>query len=79
MKPIASLALDAGLMAACAENGQTTSMEAKTSYVASVSREPFNRPACKWAQRIATANLRTFKTRADAVHAGHRPCKVGKP
>jgi hypothetical protein len=48
-------------------------------YVASITREPFHRPGCKWAQRISPANLQTFQTREEAIKAGHRPCKVCKP
>jgi micrococcal nuclease len=48
-------------------------------YVASVHREPFHRPDCRWAQRISTGNLRSFSTRDQAIKAGHRACKVCRP
>ena len=48
-------------------------------YVASIAREPFHRPDCKWAQRISPGNLQTFTTREAAIKAGHRPCKVCRP
>jgi methylphosphotriester-DNA--protein-cysteine methyltransferase len=50
-----------------------------TAYVASVNREPFHRPDCKWARRISLGNLQTFQTREEAIKAGHRPCKVCEP
>ena len=49
------------------------------SYVASRSREPFHKPTCRYAEKIADKNLQTFKTRDEAIKAGHRPCKVCKP
>ena len=48
-------------------------------YVASVQREPFHRPDCRWAHRISPANLQAFSTRNEAIMAGHRPCKVCRP
>jgi micrococcal nuclease len=48
-------------------------------YVASVKAEPFHRPSCTWAKKIAPHNLQTFQSREDAIKAGHRPCKVCKP
>jgi len=48
-------------------------------YVASKLRDPFHYPTCKWAAKISPANLQTFKTRKEAIQAGHRPCKVCRP
>ncbi|MHB8522882.1 MAG: Ada metal-binding domain-containing protein [Limisphaerales bacterium] len=48
-------------------------------YVASIKRAPFHRSDCKWALRISSENLQQFKTRDEAIKAGHRPCKVCKP
>jgi micrococcal nuclease len=53
--------------------------QSEAAYVASINREPFHRPDCKWARRISSANLQTFKTREEAIKAGHRPCKVCRP
>ena len=52
---------------------------ATATFVAWATREPFHRPACKWAQKISPGNLRDLTTRDEAVKAGHRPCKVCKP
>ena len=51
----------------------------QTASVASVNREPFHKPSCEWAQKISAKNRETFKTRDEAIKAGHRPCKVCKP
>ncbi len=48
-------------------------------FVASWQRDPFHRPACKWAHRISRKNLQGVKSRGAAVKAGHRPCRVCKP
>jgi methylphosphotriester-DNA--protein-cysteine methyltransferase len=48
-------------------------------YVASANREPFHKPACEWAKKISAKNLEAFKSREEAVKAGHRPCKVCRP
>ncbi len=48
-------------------------------YVASVHREPFHSPGCRWAQKISPANLQSFSTRNEAINASHRPCKVCRP
>jgi micrococcal nuclease len=87
MKTLIKLALAALLVAGgfvgCTEKTaeQAPDRPAQTSaaYVASAIREPFHRPDCKWAQRISPANLQTFKTREEAIKAGHRPCKVCRP
>jgi hypothetical protein len=48
-------------------------------YVASKDRQPFHRPKCQHAQKIAPGNLETFANREDAIKAGHVPCKVCRP
>ncbi len=84
MKTLAKFALVAllaasGLLGCTQESRQRTSDDPSpntVTYVASISRQPFHRPGCKWAQRISAANLQTFTTRGEAIRAGHRPCKV---
>ncbi len=48
-------------------------------YIASWQREPFHKPDCSWVKRISRKNLQGVKTRAEAVNAGHRPCRVCDP
>jgi len=48
-------------------------------YVASRLREPFHYSWCKWAQKISESNKERFRTREEALQAGHRPCKVCNP
>lgn len=48
-------------------------------YVASRNSEVFHRPGCQWAERIKPENLIGYKSRAEAVKAGKRPCRVCKP
>ena len=83
MKNLQNLALAALLLAtgltACTEQKANTPENSNVAYVASSTRNPFHRPRCKWAQRISPENLQTFKTREDAIKAGHKPCKVCKP
>lgn len=87
MKTLTKLALAAMLVAGafvgCTDK-TTEQVSAKpaqnaVAYVASSTREPFHRVDCKWAQKISSANLQTFKTWDEAIKAGHRPCKVCKP
>lgn len=47
--------------------------------VASVGREPYHRPTCRWAAKIAEANLIGYDTPAQAEADGHHPCKVCTP
>jgi methylphosphotriester-DNA--protein-cysteine methyltransferase len=83
MKTLTKLALAALLVAsslvACSKETSNRPEQTKIAYVASVIREPFHRPGCKWAQRISPENLQTFKMREEAIKAGHRPCKVCRP
>ena len=71
--------LVAGGLTACTEQTPDKSEQTKVAYVASASRQPFHRPGCKWALKISSANLQAFKTREEAIKAGHRPCKVCRP
>ena len=48
-------------------------------YVASSKAEPFHLPNCSSATRITSEHLQSFKTRDEAVAAGHRPCKNCNP
>ena len=52
---------------------------AEYKYVASVLREPFHYPTCRWAKKISEANLVGFKTRQEALDSGQRPCKICQP
>ncbi len=87
MKTLLKLALATMLVAGgfvgCTEKSteQVSNKPAQitVAYVASAIREPFHRPDCKWAHRISPANLQTFKTREEAIKAGHWPCKVCRP
>ncbi len=51
----------------------------KYPFVASRSSSVFHRPDCRWAQNIADNNLVGYRSRAEAVQAGKRPCKTCKP
>jgi Metal binding domain of Ada len=82
MKTLKNLALAVLMLAsslAVAGESSRNAEQTKVAYVASVIREPFHRSTCKWADKISPSNLQTFKTRAEAIKAGHRPCKVCKP
>ena len=75
---LATLLVASGFVG-CSEQASDKPEQTKIAYVASAIREPFHRPGCKWAQKISSQNLQTFKTRDAANKAGHRPCKVCKP
>jgi hypothetical protein len=84
MKALTKLALTtflvAGGLVACSERPTVApQQQSEVAYVASVKREPFHKVSCKWAQKISADNLQTFKTRDEAIAAGHRPCRVCKP
>ncbi len=51
----------------------------KFNYVASKNSKVFHIPTCSSAARIAPKNLVGYSTRADAIRAGKRPCKICKP
>jgi hypothetical protein len=48
-------------------------------YVASKNSKVFHRRNCNSVKSIKPENLITYKTRADAIRAGKRPCKRCKP
>ncbi|RJQ54073.1 MAG: hypothetical protein C4521_04260 [Actinobacteria bacterium] len=48
-------------------------------YVASKKRDPFHSSDCRWAKETSASNLQRFRTREQAIAAGHRPCKVCDP
>jgi len=52
---------------------------AKYKYVASKNSKVFHKPTCTWAQRIKPKNLIGYNSRAEAIQAGKRPCKICKP
>jgi micrococcal nuclease len=84
MKTLVNLALAILLLnGAMALGGQAAKAKEQKqpapAFVASVLREPFHKPSCEWAKKISAKNLETFKTRDEAVKAGHRPCKVCRP
>jgi len=48
-------------------------------YVGSQNSTIYHKPSCRWAQKIASYNLVTFKDAADAKSYGYRACKVCRP
>jgi len=48
-------------------------------YVASKKSKVFHRPDCIWAAKISPKNLVVYKTKAQAIKAGKRPCKRCNP
>jgi hypothetical protein len=66
-----------------ASQGQSSPQDLQTAsgyaFVSSKSSQVFHRPDCRWAQNIASGNLLGYKSRAEAVQAGKRPCKTCKP
>lgn len=48
-------------------------------FVGSKNSNIYHKPSCKWAQKIVSYNLVTFKDAADAKSYGYRPCKVCRP
>jgi hypothetical protein len=73
--------LAATILVGCSQQSSENSAEAQIaySYAASVARAPFHRISCTWATRISPQNLQMFRTREEAIKAGHRPCKVCRP
>ncbi len=55
------------------------SLAADYKYVGSKNSNKYHYPTCKWAKKISSKNLVTFKTAEEAVKAGYIPCKVCKP
>ena len=82
MKMLTKLALAALMLAstmAAPVEAARAAEQKQPAYVASAVREPFHKPSCEWAQKISAKNRETFKTREEAIKAGHRPCKVCRP
>lgn len=52
---------------------------AKYEYVASKNSKVFHKPDCSSARRIKPENLTGYNSRAEAIKAGKRPCKICKP
>ncbi len=52
---------------------------AKYEYVASRNSKVFHKPDCSSAKRIKPENLTDYNSRAGAIKAGKRPCKICKP
>lgn len=40
---------------------------------------PFHRFDCEWAKKLGFKNRRVYDSRAEAIKAGHVPCKVCQP
>ncbi len=55
------------------------STAAKYGYVASKNSKVFHKPDCSSARRIKPENLIDYNSRAEAIKAGKRPCKICKP
>jgi len=55
------------------------SLAADFKYAGSKNSSKYHYPECKWAKKISSKNLVTFKTAQEAVKAGYAPCKVCKP
>jgi len=52
---------------------------AQYKYVASKNSKVFHTADCSWAKRISPKNLVGYNSRAEAIKAGKRPCKLCKP
>jgi hypothetical protein len=74
----AALMLLAGTLALPGEAARAAEQK-QPAYVASSKSEPFHKPSCEWAKKISPKNLEKYKSRDEAIKAGHRPCKVCKP
>jgi methylphosphotriester-DNA--protein-cysteine methyltransferase len=55
------------------------SLAADYKYVGSKNSNKYHYPDCKWAQKINSKNLVTFKSAQEALKARYIPCKVCKP
>jgi hypothetical protein len=77
---LAALAISAlTLTASLGSTTNTPPVRPAKEYVASSQRKPFHRPDCQAAKRISPENKQIFKTRDEAIAAGHVPCKICKP
>jgi hypothetical protein len=45
-------------------------------FVASMTRQTFHRPGCKWAEYLNPKRTMEFSSHAEAVEAGKKPCKT---
>ena len=82
MKTLTKLAVAVLILAGSFEIPVETALPAdqkQPAYVASANREPFHKAGCEWAKKISTEYLQVFKSREEAIKAGHRPCKVCRP
>jgi len=48
-------------------------------YVGSAKSNKYHYPTCKWALKIKSENLVTFKSAKEALARGYKPCKVCEP
>jgi hypothetical protein len=48
-------------------------------YVGSAKSNKYHYANCKWAAKISSKNLITFKSAKEALDAGYVPCKVCRP
>jgi methylphosphotriester-DNA--protein-cysteine methyltransferase len=55
------------------------SFAADFKYVGSSKSNKYHYPDCKWARKISSNNMVTFKSAQEALKAGYVPCKVCKP
>ena len=53
--------------------------EGAEAVVGSKKSDKYHRLDCRWAKKIAAANLVTFKSPAEAKAAGYTPCKTCEP
>lgn len=65
--------------AAAAGVAKPPASAAKAAYIGNSRTKVFHLPDCRWAGEISPANRVAFKSRAEAVNAGYRPCRVCRP
>lgn len=70
-----------GLWGAAAGSGAVKRQDtaAKAAYIGNSRTKVFHLPYCRWAGEISPANRAAFRSRAEAVNGGYRPCKVCRP
>lgn len=61
------------------ENLSAKQTTAEYEYVASKNGKVFHKSSCSAAKRIRPENLKDYHSRAEAIKAGKRPCKICKP
>lgn len=79
MRVVAQFALLLALGLSVAACGGDGSDPWSAPYAASRSSDPFHESSCRWVEKIAPKNLRTFDSRQEAINAGHRPCRTCGP